>query len=704
MAILKNFKGTQHKVYQTLHGTTNTNYYDNTTERIFNLSEKNFALLEDSNSSVMYFGNSTNDSVNMSPYFNKNLSFERHFKGNIRHSFCNNMLFTNRPKINARFDYLADDDHDEVLLSSQLLNNTFKNNADLVSAYNSGNYTQFTIGSDTYSLFVLQTQQGAGDVNSIYATTPSSKILLVKGSDFSTSEFIVKEFDSADASYKGNYNLIAVNPDQKIIYLSTTVGSLRSSTSSNTIDSYPADLLVALPFKVTSQDNVFEFSPEKILLTETSSISEGFRKGSPVTSIYMGQDSSDNDCFMFVENIRDYDSVTSINTFSIIFARINFTTFASAITHTEITAGSRHRLLDCFDTHSVSFAADPAVTSDYSDQHNPSPSKFTNFDPASPNDFVAYLPLFKNDGNLSPISIQWDKSQQIWNTAFTITENLLANVSVNGAANGVTTASIVNPSSIIATSIQNFGGAYVSYMSSFITSSNTLHFLFNYKDLELYNDIAGISSLLNTCLSFSIDPASPTTLGYENILTVSSLDSILLKDYTNNTYNELVVIDPQQIEFYSYSVANGWILSQEVPGLFSEFTLDSFSRRWALENQLLSQATELVNVNNHYIYSEYDINLHLISQVLPYSTSVAFDQTNVVYSGSNISLNLIVNAYDDAGNRLAVDVLLVIEGNNMEFGDGSTSSTVTTSANGDKNVPVTITGPGYINVSASFDV
>lgn len=701
MAILKNFKGTQHKVYQTFHGTTSTNYYDGSNERIFNLSEKNFALLEDSNASVMHFGNSTNDSVNMSPYFNKSLSFESEFKANVRHGFSNNMLYTGKPKINARFDYLSSNARDEELLSSQLLNNTFKNNADLVSAYNTGNYAQFTIDSDIYTLFVLQTQNNSKAIqDATYSSAPRSKILLVKGSDFSNSDFIIK----SDLVYFGNYNLISVNTAQKIIYLSTTIDSQTNISSGAYADTYPTDLLVALSFKVISQDNVFEFSNEKTLLSETSKINEYFSEGSVVSSIYMGQDSADNDCFMFIENIKDYSTVTNTASFSIIFAKINFTTFASASSSTALTPGSKFSLLNCFDIHSVSFNASTAA-SDYSNQHNPSPSKFINFDSNFPNNFVAYLPLFKNNGNLSPLCIQWDKAENVWTNAFVITDNLLSNVSVNGAANGVTVASIGNPRQILTSAnARNNAGTYVSYMSSFVTSSNSLHFLFNYKDLGLYNTIISGSSLLNTCLSFSIDTNDPTNLGYENILTVSSLDSILLKDYTNNTYNELAVIGPQQIQFYSYSIPNGWVLSHQVSGLFSEFTLDSFSRRWALENQLLAQAAELVNINNHYIYTEYDIKLHLISQVLPYSTSVAFDQTNVVYSGSNINLNLIVNAYDDAGNRLAVDVLLVIEGNNMEFGDGSTSSTVTTSANANKNVPVTITGPGYINVSASFDV
>ena len=40
----------------------------------------------------------------------------------------------------------------------------------------------------------------------------------------------------------------------------------------------------------------------------------------------------------------------------------------------------------------------------------------------------------------------------------------------------------------------------------------------------------------------------------------------------------------------------------------------------------------------------------------------------------------------------------------MEFANSASSTTVTTSAAQDTSVAITITGPGYANVSASFDI
>jgi hypothetical protein len=104
---------------------------------------------------------------------------------------------------------------------------------------------------------------------------------------------------------------------------------------------------------------------------------------------------------------------------------------------------------------------------------------------------------------------------------------------------------------------------------------------------------------------------------------------------------------------------------------------------------------------------EYDVRLHLLSQVLPYTTSVAFQNTNITYTNVNINNNLLINAYDEQGNRIETSVLITMEGSNIEFDTsigGGTTTIVTTSANTDTVVPVVITGPGYANVSVSFDV
>ena len=76
----------------------------------------------------------------------------------------------------------------------------------------------------------------------------------------------------------------------------------------------------------------------------------------------------------------------------------------------------------------------------------------------------------------------------------------------------------------------------------------------------------------------------------------------------------------------------------------------------------------------------------------------------IVYSGVDISNNLLVNAYDHLGNRIQADIIVIIEGSNMQFTNGGgTQASSTTSTNGDTVIPVTITGPGYVNVTVSYN-
>ena len=210
--------------------------------------------------------------------------------------------------------------------------------------------------------------------------------------------------------------------------------------------------------------------------------------------------------------------------------------------------------------------------------------------------------------------------------------------------------------------------------------------------------------MLTNTASFVIDPVNPESITFTGVSNIPSLNCMLLKDDTNDSFDELICITSDSLKSYFYSRANGWTASYSEPGLFSELAVDSYSRRWAIESPLYSSADRLMTHGYAYL-EQYDVNLHLISQVLPYTTSVAFQNTNLTYSGTDILNNLVINAYDQQGSRIARDVVVNIEGTNMEFTTGGgTAAEITTSANSDTTLGVTITGPGYANVSVSFDI
>jgi hypothetical protein len=84
---------------------------------------------------------------------------------------------------------------------------------------------------------------------------------------------------------------------------------------------------------------------------------------------------------------------------------------------------------------------------------------------------------------------------------------------------------------------------------------------------------------------------------------------------------------------------------------------------------------------------------------------VVFEDTAIAYTGSVLTKNILVNAYNSSGVRIASDVILKISGSSAVFNsNNATVLSTTTSAIEDTVVALKISGPGFINVSASFEL
>lgn len=694
MAKIKTFKGNKigsvspYYFFSGSNIATNINYFTQ-------LEAKNYALLEDVNSNKLYFANSTNDSVNLCPEFDKELSFSDSFKRNIRHLFSRNMLFTGKPALSCMFAYESTETDEEVY-GSTYMNYALKANLDLDQLHSQGNLKTFTLNNVKYTLIAIPNQDGVTNQTSALNTAPGASVILIKGDDLSSAQYI----EYKNRSY--NFNILSVNTAQKIIYLMGTYeGNTSEAAGENISTNYPEQYVIGLPFNTTEADGVFSFDTEKLLITYTSYVNTGgFSNGAYTSISYLGLDSANNDCFAVLNNREDLAN----NQLQLVFLRINYTLFPTATTYTAL-SNQKLNYLNCFDSQVVfTLSANPNTATDYSRQHNCMLSKGWNFDPATPNDYWFYLPLFLNNGHLSPLAIKWDKSETVLANAFTVTEDLLANVSIEGSPIGETSTYIENPQIHLST-LANYAASYEAYIGTHITSDNRIHFLFNPIGKVLYDELVpDLTTKLQNCLSFEVDPNSPTDLTYENIISINNLNAFLYKDYVNSSYNELICLCTDGYKSYFYNQNNGWTLSHHELGSFTEFTYDSYNRRWGINTPATSQYLPLVSSGGMYNH-QYNIELHLISQSLPYTTSIAFQNTSQVYAGVALNNNLIVNAYDSNGARIAVDVLLTIEGSNMVFSSNSSTTTVvTTSANLDTIVAVTINGPGYVNVSASFDI
>jgi hypothetical protein len=95
--------------------------------------------------------------------------------------------------------------------------------------------------------------------------------------------------------------------------------------------------------------------------------------------------------------------------------------------------------------------------------------------------------------------------------------------------------------------------------------------------------------------------------------------------------------------------------------------------------------------------------LHMFSATTPVRITVTMDSATYNYTGSTINTHADVSAWDTAGDRVAIDVRLVLEGS-AEFTDTSQSKTITTSASADTQVNINITGSSYSRVVANVVV
>jgi hypothetical protein len=84
---------------------------------------------------------------------------------------------------------------------------------------------------------------------------------------------------------------------------------------------------------------------------------------------------------------------------------------------------------------------------------------------------------------------------------------------------------------------------------------------------------------------------------------------------------------------------------------------------------------------------------------------VEFVDSSITYAGVSLTKNLRVNAYNVAGERIAKNCVVKISSSNAVFTSNNAQVlSLTTSDSEDTLVSLTIDGPGFINVSASFEL
>lgn len=298
-------------------------------------------------------------------------------------------------------------------------------------------------------------------------------------------------------------------------------------------------------------------------------------------------------------------------------------------------------------------------------------------DPTSSGNTAWYTPFVDVNGFFHPHFFQWNR------TTDAFTRN--TNITVNWGA-GVNQGTNWLPDTISAASssttylIQRFW-----YNETFTVSGTRYLTLIQCHGSGAVYDT---EPKYRTFVTFSIDAADPKILNYHSrvIIPVTPKNIIWL----NDDRTQMGVFTWNNFYIYTFSAANGWSQTANLPFRFEAVGRDLTGRIWAVDG-------------GPYAYGR----LHLITPAVPTTISLVLAQSNYNYQGSVINTTATLNAYDQAGNRIAAVVTLKIEGTSMRLVSSGTEYTelaVTTSNSADTTVNVRVVAAGTSNILASVNI
>jgi len=305
------------------------------------------------------------------------------------------------------------------------------------------------------------------------------------------------------------------------------------------------------------------------------------------------------------------------------------------------------------------------------------------------NIFYSYSLCFNSSSEPSIIYYRWDKATP------TASANLC---SIDW--NGVTSTDKISFAFPTALAISSYN-PHKTTTHCFVTTLGSNRYL---NVLQTHGDLTTLSTKTlpgqTLMTTFQIDTSTWQSLTYVGSISVSALSYCSL----NDANSRIAVIS--NIGMFVYACTDGvWSLASSEAGAINIVARDYNDRVWALDigNYDYTQNATVTGLSSDVSWTEASVKLILHSSVLPNLATVEFVTRDQTYTGTNLTNQLRVNAYDTSSNRIATTVTLNIVGTNAYFtSNSSTSINITTSAVTDTNVGITITGPGLLQVTASF--
>ena len=139
---------------------------------------------------------------------------------------------------------------------------------------------------------------------------------------------------------------------------------------------------------------------------------------------------------------------------------------------------------------------------------------------------------------------------------------------------------------------------------------------------------------------------------------------------------------------YNWDNTNGWTLTTTLAEKAFAVGRDSTDRIW------------MVAGGNDSGYAD----IHVITPTVPVRITITPAQSSYNHTGSDINSTVDVSAYNIAGERIATNVELSIDGSTMTFSGGATTATVTTSTSAETSVNIVVTGAGLSDIVANVSI
>lgn len=300
-------------------------------------------------------------------------------------------------------------------------------------------------------------------------------------------------------------------------------------------------------------------------------------------------------------------------------------------------------------------------------------------DPLSASNRAWYTPYLDVNGNYVPFYYQWTPSSN------TFTRN--TNITVNWGG-GNTQSTFWLPDTLTAANSQTGYALQTLWYNEVFQVNNAGTRYLTLFQLHGSGNVYDAQPKMRTLVTFSIDAADPKILTYHSNVTIPTTPQniVWLDDYRTL----LGVIAQNNFYIYSFSAANGWVLTANLPYRYNAVGRDASGRIWA-------------NDDGPAVYGR----LHIITPAVPTTVSVATAQNVYNYQSTPINSTAIVNAYDASGNRIVANVTLKCEGSSIRIVVGGvelTEYTVSTSASADTTVNIRVIAAGQTNIVASVNI